>query len=367
LCLLAGGGLGLYETRAAAESRVFRRYVPDDEQRLPIATLELDGLIGSGEQLLQSRSDDAELHAAVARLHYYRFRLQAAETLDLVAPQRWSEATRWERTSPQAMFGTLARYAQIGDATALARFQAAPAVVEDLQPMSEHIRAARRACPILPFCGLFEALADQLDGGDPSLPLRREAALSPARTRLLHSLALSAEMIRDDELFAAALARCIALDPARTLDYVATARKRLSEPVIVEQLLSASPGPLLDFAETALSPAGRAKAIERAFVITSNPAIPEAERIYALGRLTLLAGDFGLAATQLAAAVAAAPEDPERRWHYARALHSDGQVAEARRQLQSARQLAPRNRSLNSRIDELERTLENEELNSDQR
>lgn len=357
LCVLATAGCGLYEAHLAAESSQFRQRLPDEDERLALTSLEIDGWLAAGERILQRRPDDAELHAALARLAYYGYRLQAAAALDAAAPSRWSEAVRWERTSPQALFGTLARFREIGDAAALARFRETPPAAAHLPGMAEHARAARRSCPVLPFVGLYEAIGELLEDGEPSLPLRREAALSPARLKLLHSLALSAGMIADDELFAVSLARSIELDPHQTPTVVDAARQRFTEPEIVERLLPAVPGPLLDFAETARSPVGRSLAIEKARQASEHPALPDGDRQFARGRLALLDGNAVAAAEPLAAAVAAAPLDPQRRLYQARALHATGRTVEARDEVEFALRRSP-DRRLREQLEELARQLD---------
>lgn len=360
LCVLLAAGLGWREVDAAAQSSLLRRRVPEDSSGAELAALEIDGLLAEGDRLLARRPDDAELQAALARLHYLGYRVRAATVLSSVAPVRWSAAARWERTSPEALFATLARYRQIGDAAALARFRESPPAEEHLTAMAEHVRAARRSCPILPHLGLYEALAELLAEHDPSPALRREAALSPARVALLHALARSAEMIGDAELFAVCLRRCLVLDPEQTLTYVETARRRLAEPAIVAELLPAQPGPLLDVAESARSAAGRALAVELAARSLVKPDVTEAVRRLSQGRIAWLRGDTATAIDEFAAAAAADPLNPRVRWHYARALHARGDTAAAREQLEIARRRATTDRRLKSELDRLERAIEAE-------
>jgi hypothetical protein len=357
LCVLIATGLGLIEVTLAAESAQFRRRVPEDDVRSELSDLELESLLVAGERLAQRRADDAELHAALARLHFYRYRLLAAKSLDAAAPERWSAGARWERTSPQSLFATLARYHQIGATGAQARFRDSPAVTGHFGPMSEHLTIARRSCPILPHLGLFEAISELLAEGDPALPLHREAALSPASVKLLHSLARSAEIIDDQELFEVCLRRCLWLDSANTRIYVETARRRMSEPQIVERLLPAAPGPLLDFTEAALSAAGRAQAIDRATQLLDSSTLPEGDKLWQRGRIALLQGSSAEARDLLRQSVEAAPLDPYRRLDYARALHAQRDSAAARDEVAAARRLAPVDRRLQMLAKQLDEAL----------
>lgn len=349
LCLLAAACAGLYEVSTAADAASFRGRLPDDDQLAETPPGELDGFIAAGERLVRRRPDDAALHAALARLYYDRYRLSAAEALNAVAPQRWTAAARWERTSPQALFATLARYRQSGDASAIKRIGDAPAVQEHLTPMAIHLDTARRSCPILPHLGLLEAIAALIASGDPAPALRREAALNPASPKRLHSLAQSAEMIEDAMLFETCLTRCLELDPAQLPRYVDTARRRLPEPQIVERLLPAAPQPMLDFAEVARSPAGRQQAIDRAAELIETTTLTEGEALWLRGRIALFERDSTDAVSLLKQAVDAAGINPDLRIDYARALHAAGDNTAAASELAAARRLAPQDRRIESR------------------
>lgn len=358
LCAVIASGLGAYEINSAARSTLFRRALPDDEQPAELTRLELDGLIATGDEFLRRRPDDAELHAALARLWFLQYRLIADARLKAVGPDDLSEAARWKRTGPDSLLGTLARYEQIGDAVSLQQFREDPVVTEHLRPMSGHLRAARRHCPILPRIGSLEAIDQLLHGGEAALPLRREAALSPARIDLLHALAKSGDMVADEPLLTVCLARCIALDPGNVNDYAETARSRLSEPAVIERLLPNTPEPLLDFAEQCRSDAGEQLALTRAADALDRLAPDDPELPYLRGRLLWLQRDVDGAVEQLALAVEQSALDPRRRLLYARVLHAAGQQDAAREQFETAQRLAPDDRKIQTRVRELQALLD---------
>ena len=360
LCAVLAAGLGAYEIHTAAKSTVFRRKLPKDEQRPEITLLEVDGLIAGGDQLLAQRPDDAALHAAQARLLFLRHRLIGVSRLDSLPTEQGNDNVRWRRTSPQALLETLARYEQIGDEASLEQFRDDPLVTENLQPMSRHVRSARRHCAILPYIGLLEAIDELLAGGDPSLPLRREAALSPARVKLLDAIAKSADMIDDEELFIDCLSRCLSIDHRNASEYAQAARSRLSEPAIVERLLPDLPEPLVGFAEAARSTEGRDLALRRAAAALDRIPPDDPELPFLRGRILWLRKDVDGALDQLALAVEASSFDPQRRLLFARVLHADGQMHAAREQVKSAQRLAPDDRKLQARIREVETLLDSQ-------
>jgi predicted Zn-dependent protease len=224
--------------------------------------------------------------------------------------------------------------------------------------MSRHLQAARRSCTILPHIGLLEAIDAALNNGNPAIPLRREAALSPVRVKLLDALAQSAEYIDDGQLFTVCLRRCLELDPVHAGEYVETASRRLSEPQIIERLLPRQPDLLLDFAQEARSPAGKDRALMEAAAAIQERPPGDPDLTFLRGRLTRGRGDISAAIAELQQAVADQPLEPIRKLHLAEALLADGQPEAARDQLDAARRLAPDDRQIKARIRELETRFE---------
>jgi hypothetical protein len=139
--------------------------------------------------------------------------------------------------------------------------------------------------------------------------------------------------------------------------YVETARRRMSEPQIVERLLPAAPRQLLDFAEGALSSAGRAQALKRATDLIDSGTTPESERPWHRARIARLNDDLDGAVELFKHSVEADPIEPNRRLDYASAIFAQGDRAAALEQLAMARQLAPQDRRVQTRADELDDLL----------
>ena len=160
---------------------------------------------------------------------------------------------------PPAMFATLARYVQIGDTASLSRFRDAPVVVENLPPMSEHVRRGAAGVPHPPAlrsvqgaCGRtrrwrsVSAAASRggtFAGAHQTAALARPLGRNDRRRRTVQRLPRTLHRHRSGQN--ARLRRDGAATLVRTRDRDSVA-------------FTALPGPLLDFAEAAQSPVSRA-------------------------------------------------------------------------------------------------------------
>ena len=138
---------------------------------------------------------------------------------------------------------------------------------------------------------------------------------------------------------------------------VPVAASSLMQAPLIERLLPPAPRPLLDFAESARSVAGREQALLRAAEVVDSPMVPESERAWHRGRIAWLNGDAAAAVEFLKQSVDADGLDAWRRLDYARALHVQGDRVAALEQVDAARRLAPQDRRIQSRATELDDTI----------
>lgn len=242
--LLVHGGLGVHEIISAAESRVVRRSLPrrlDDPGSLDMPSLKL--ALHELTTVVQHRPDDAEAHAALARLWMYRYRLEAWNLLK-DQQQVGGPTADWTRTELANLYRSANLFREQGREDQLEELRRLPVVRTNLLPAWEHLQAAQATCPLMPDLDIPLALLSFVSDSRQTTgeaALRRAIQMAPSDPDLLETCGRLAQLAGMTDFARHCWRQCLQIEPDRFSKIVLHLPKDRSLAVHLEELLPDSP------------------------------------------------------------------------------------------------------------------------------
>ena len=347
-------GAGLAELSTAAASWHFRDRIPTALTKRGQLTLqETDQLLQQGNSIVGWRPDDAELHATIAQLWLYRYRLEVFEAIATESASDSELDKLWERTALDSFFSEVIRLHVIGASDSMEELSHEPRVNLNLQSANRHAVLAKRACPLIPKLGFLQSAIGILNGGNGIRALRTEAAISPSDPDRLSSIGLYADRLGDRELFMNCLQRELQFRSDRVEQVLTLATKRLELDEIISQVLPQNPETLVTAAETWKSAKGRDAAMSRAVTSVEVSRLAPGQKSILLARLAILNQRPDDADTYFLQAIREVPFQASLRLRYAEFLQSQGNTAGALHQVEIGRAVAGDDETAAKQLDEL--------------
>jgi len=336
--LAALGVWGAAQTAAASKLEIALKRVPVIQAWTDAAEGHVRQTIDALDDALRAVPDDADGHAALAKLWIALYRTREFRWLQQQAPATTRWESLWEQTSPQFLHGRAHRLARVKMDDALERLRRGGEIQETLAVALRHLLLARRSNPLLPDVHLLTAELSVLfaDSGADEVHVHRSRRLAGGNGELLYRCGLLDYQARRWDAALASWQRSLALSENRLADIVRWLGPELESADTVQKAFPPNPELLIRLATSHFRAADRAR--QRANVLAyaaetlRHIAIPDAQRHYLSGAVLALEGRAAEAIVEYARALEHNPGELAWRFELATLLESQGRWDEARRQ-----------------------------------
>lgn len=361
IVLLANAAMGLKEVSAASVARDAAKGVPQLDAADAWSDAEVESRLERLHAAATARPDDAELHRTLADVLIYRFRRRAFQTLkDSPTDPSLNEAALWNLTAPTMLHERANAFHNSGNSRALVALRKNPTIEENLGPALAHLRAARRACPILPRVDLKLAALAFVDAADSPAGednWRRAVLLTPSDPEVLTQAGLLALNAGREDEACRHWRRSLELTPRYEKLVLQLARRRLTVGRLVDDVLPARPEYLVELAARESQTELRMRLLEKAdgLIESAESRLPPAEWHHLHGVLDRMQHRPQQAASHLRRAVELKPHEIDWRVELVNALRGQGRLDEARREATLCAAMAPDRKDIQELLRELVR------------
>ena len=313
------------------------------------------------------RPDDAGLHAQLAKLWIYRYRLQTYDALkaEIAAMGTSPDSDLWELTAVAVLHQRANALRQAGRIADWQTLRNDPLVSGNLTPAVEHLLSARTACPILPRTDLrLAALAFLNDSGASAgrRYLERAVRLAPSDPDVLYAAGCLADHVRLEELAYQCWRQCLSLSERYRAEILEKAKPRLGLAEMVDRLLPQSPEFLLDFAreeypdQTSREERRLLASKARQLIRVQQSRLTGRQRHHLDAVAHTLSDRPEAAVESYRRALSLAPFKVDWRLELAKLLQQQGRIGEALEEARICASLAPKRHDVRCCLSELSRT-----------
>lgn len=350
VALMANAWLGVQEVSAAAVTKSTRSQVPELRAADSLDGAAVERTLRRLDAAVRQRRDDAELHQKIADVWIYRYRQQVFQSLqERFAAEKGSRAPDWSATDITALHRFANEAYRRADFLGVENLRKATPVHENLVPALAHLKAAQRACPVLPRIDLQLAMLAFLSEDHPAgLPsLERAVALTPTDPEVLYLAGQLAEQGGRTEIALGYWKRSLMFGSKRTGEILTAVMSKRPLAELIETVFPPSPEFLLDLTRTRFS--GEKQAADRRLLLDQarkflgedDAGLSDVKRLALLAQAERLDGRPEEAIPLLQQVTSLAPDSVAWRMELAEAYRDAGRLEDAVREAKWCVWMAP--------------------------